>query len=586
MSGLDIRKDVHYTFLQVAGEVCALFVTSGRLVMKKADQLTLFATHPSLDPDDGHKTMVSSSEQDLLALAVALGARSVPGWSSSEDRIVANLPVANVSAVAEARRLILNHADPLGDRFCVVRSSAERRKHGATFTPGGIVRSMVDWARTFAIPDRVVDPGIGSGRFLIEAGRRFPDASLIGVELDPIPSILARANLAVHGLADRSEVIHEDYRHVSIGSIPGRTLYIGNPPYVRHHLQEPHWKEWLIRQARTRGLPASQLAGMHIHFFMATVLKAKPGDFGTFITAAEWLDVNYGSLLRDLFLGDLGGRQIVVIEPTALPFADAATTAAITSFEVGSRPESVCLKRINTIDDLAQPDEVHEVPRERMEVERRWSHLTRPARKDRPGYVELGDLCRVHRGQVTGSNRFWIAGPHSLELPETVLYSSVTKARELFRAGGSLDDDSNLRKVIDLPPNFDRFDAYERSAIHRFLKKAEGIGINRGYVAANRKAWWSVGLRDPAPILATYMARRPPAFVRNRAGAYHINIAHGLYPHEPLSEPAIDKLIQYLATQISMNDGRTYAGGLTKFEPREMERLLVPGRDLLERRAE
>jgi hypothetical protein len=30
-----------------------------------------------------------------------------------------------------------------------------------------------------------------------------------------------------------------------------------------------------------------------------------------------------------------------------------------------------------------------------------------------------------------------------------------------------------------------------------------------------------------------------------------------------------------------MNDGRTYAGGLTKFEPREMERLLVPRPELL-----
>jgi hypothetical protein len=30
-----------------------------------------------------------------------------------------------------------------------------------------------------------------------------------------------------------------------------------------------------------------------------------------------------------------------------------------------------------------------------------------------------------------------------------------------------------------------------------------------------------------------------------------------------------------------MEEGRTYAGGLTKFEPREMERLLVPHPELL-----
>jgi hypothetical protein len=32
---------------------------------------------------------------------------------------------------------------------------------------------------------------------------------------------------------------------------------------------------------------------------------------------------------------------------------------------------------------------------------------------------------------------------------------------------------------------------------------------------------------------------------------------------------------------ISQRSGRTYAGGLTKFEPREMERLIVPSPAML-----
>ncbi|HWP07495.1 MAG TPA: hypothetical protein VNN72_17205, partial [Polyangiaceae bacterium] len=97
----------------------------------------------------------------------------------------------------------------------------------------------------------------------------------------------------------------------------------------------------------------------------------------------------------------------------------------------------------------------------------------------------------------------------------------------------------------------------------------------------HRKAWWSVGLREPAPILATYMARRPPAFVRNPCGARHINIAHGLYPREAWSATLLDALARHLNAHASLSAGRTYAGGLTKFEPREMERLLVPGPELL-----
>ncbi|MCQ5168026.1 hypothetical protein NE645_18975, partial [Roseburia hominis] len=49
--------------------------------------------------------------------------------------------------------------------------------------------------------------------------------------------------------------------------------------------------------------------GLHVYFFLATACKSKPKDFGTFITAAEWLDVNYGSLVRKLMLAKLGGSS-------------------------------------------------------------------------------------------------------------------------------------------------------------------------------------------------------------------------------------------------------------------------------------
>src|SRR6185312_8366475 len=121
----------------------------------------------------------------------------------------------------------------------------------------------------------------------------------------------------------------------------------------------------------------------------------------------------------------------------------------------------------------------------------------------------------------------------------------------------------------------DLFTGAERLAVDRFIARASKLGVEQGYVAKNRKRWYSVGLREPAPILATYMARRPPAFVRNQAGARHINIAHGLYPTIKMDERILTKLIDHLSTATNLNDGRTYAGGLTKFEPREMERLLV-----------
>jgi SAM-dependent methyltransferase len=520
----------------------------------------------------------AAEEAELAGLAVALGARQVAGWSRFEDQLASRRAEATPERVDAVRRAILQGDDPLGDRLTAVRSPSHRRAVGATYTPSAIVRAMLDWAEGYALPTRVVDPGTGSGRFLVEAGRRFPEATLIGVERDPLPALLARANLAAHGLAGRSKVLVADYRSLPLEPVSGRTLFVGNPPYVRHHQIPPRWKTWLGCEAARQGLAASRLAGLHVYFYLATAARAVNGDFGTFITAAEWLDVNYGNLVRQLFLGALGGRRIVVIEPTALPFAETATTAVVASFGIGDRPATILVKRVQALDDPHAQE--MEVSRDRLEAAARWSSLTRPARGPSrcvpSGLVELGELCRVHRGQVTGANKVWIAGGDIHDLPSSVLFPAVTRARELFEAGRSLHDPRALRRVIDLPVDLDRFQGSERRAIDRFLGRARLLGAHDGYIARNRRAWWSVGLREPAAILATYMARRPPAFVRNVSAVRHINIAHGLYPRAPLSDQVLARLTDYLATATLLDDGRTYSGGLTKFEPKEMERLLVP----------
>lgn len=538
-------------------------------------QLLLFG-ESALQDGELPEALADLRERDISSIALALGARGVAGWSEAEERVARRAPLPNGVHVKLTRRYIEAGRDPLGAAFCRIRDAERRRTTGATFTPSPIADAMLDWAVQHGDPTRVVDPGSGSGRFLSRAAQRFPRATLIGVEIDPLCAMIARANLAVAGHRQRSEIILGDFRSVTLPSIEARTLFIGNPPYVRHHLIPSKWKDWLTAHARQFKLNASQLAGLHVYFFLATVMHAKPGDFGAFITAAEWLDVNYGGLVRELFLGPLGGKRIVIVEPTARPFPDAATTAAVSYFEIGSKPASIKLKRVSSTIELKNHSGNRLVHRKRLETEQRWSHFTRGSYDVPSGFIELGELCRVHRGQVTGANKVWISGRHSENLPASVLFPTVTKARELFEAGPALSDVSPLRRVIDLPIDLDVLERRDRKEVERFLRFARAQGADASYVATNRRAWWSVGLREPAPVLATYMARRPPAFVRNLGAARHINIAHGLYPREVLADEVLDKLAEYLGRTASLRYGRTYAGGLTKFEPREMERLPVP----------
>jgi hypothetical protein len=153
---------------------------------------------------------------------------------------------------------------------------------------------------------------------------------------------------------------------------------------------------------------------------------------------------------------------------------------------------------------------------------------------------------------------------------------TITRAREIFEAGPALKSAAALRRVVDLPADLDILDEVDRDEVDRFLAWARRQGAHQGYIAQNRRSWWSVALRKPAPIVCTYMARRPPAFVRNRCDARLLNIAHGLYPREPMRDGILAALAAWLSQNVRIEAGRTYAGGLTKFEPKEVERLLIP----------
>ena len=183
---------------------------------------------------------------------------------------------------------------------------------------------------------------------------------------------------------------------------------------------------------------------------------------------------------------------------------------------------------------------------------------------------------------MTGRNATWVVRPGEADLPEEVLFPSITRAREIFEAGAhprELGD--HLRRVVDLPLDLDVFEGAERRRIGRFLRLARSNGAHDGYIARARRAWWSVGLRPPRRSSPPTWPAAPPAFTRNDAGARHINIAHGLYPRHELPTRCSTRLVAGLRRTVSVDDGRTYAGGLTKFEPREMERVLVPGPELL-----
>ncbi len=82
-------------------------------------------------------------------------------------------------------------------------------------------------------PRRILDLGCGLGSVLLHLAWSVPDATLVGIEAQPISFALLERNIAHNGLGSRVEVHHGDLRDTAlIASLDGPfDLVTGTPPY-------------------------------------------------------------------------------------------------------------------------------------------------------------------------------------------------------------------------------------------------------------------------------------------------------------------------------------------------------------------
>jgi adenine-specific DNA-methyltransferase len=469
--------------------------------------------------------------------------------------------------------------DTLGEAYCQQHDAGSRRVHGITLTPEWLVQAMLDRLRGERF-DTIVDAGAGSGRFALAAARAWPVARIVAVERHPAMAALLRRRLADAGLASRIEVCEQDFRHYTAPA-QGRTLFLGNPPYVRHHDLTPDWKAWYGSGMAAMGQRASQLAGLHAHFMLHAVQQMRPGDVLCFVTAAEWLDNGYGGALRALFTqpGRPAVRGLWVAPHDEPVFADALVSAAVLLLSADADAQDV---RLGLISRQALSDQ-HTRPLDALCAAPRWSPLCQAQPPPPQSGIELGELFHIVRGQVTGANEVFVLPPGQQLLPDQLTCAAVTRAREIIEGQvASAEGVARLKRVVDLPADLDTLSPQAKAAALAFIDAARRRGADLGYIATHRKRWFSVGMRPAPAAFVSYMGRRPPVFAANPWGVSYLNIAHGLYPRAPLAAGGLQRLLDHLNRATDLRSGRVYGGGLAKFEPSDIARLRVPPGLLLE----
>jgi len=484
------------------------------------------------------------------------------------------------------------------------KSSEERNRLGQFATPYPLALEIAGYIKSLLsanqLPPRFADPSIGSGSFYSAATEVFGRDGLenaLGIELDHAFADAADSLWSQSGL----QTIRGDFTQVIARKDcpPAPSMILANPPYVRHHhiKQEDKLRLQSLVLQRT-GMKVSGLSGLYVYFLMLATAWMEKGGIAAWLIPSEFMDVNYGSVLREFLSKNVTLIRLHRFDPTEVQFNDALVTSAILVLE-NTPPPANHLCEFTFGGTLEEPviSEKIEIPE--LQESRKWSSFPRHVANDRMGSNRgqgpcINDFFRIQRGIATGCNEFFIMERKKaveLGIPPSFLRPILPSPRHLSETVIESDDDgypklSQQLCLVDCNLPEDLLTT-KHPMLWKYLQTAESLDIKKGYILRNRTPWYKQEQRQSAPYLCTYMGRGtggklPFRFIWNRSQAVATNLYLMLTPIRglatmlaayPEKESQIHGWLGGLTGSELRSEGRVYGGGLNKIEPKELGRI-------------
>lgn len=462
--------------------------------------------------------------------------------------------------------------------YLLETSVEHRKKFAQFFTPEPIAKLMSEWLFQNKVLQKVLDPACGLGIFSDILLSKNNYLSITTYEVDEIIYNKSKGffrNSNVKILLEDFIFSNDNEKYDGI---------ICNPPYLKFHDYDN--KKYINKIEQDYNVKLSGFTNLYALFLIKSLRKLNKGAKLAFIIPSEFMNSDYGVIIKKILLDSGMLRYIVNLNLENGVFENAITTSCIVLCSNDDEYNDVIFHNINSIPELElffnsirkiEKNIGKAIPFSEIDHKIKWRNYYQQHQTYK-NLIPFSTIAKVTRGIATGSNDFFTFSKEKIDkynIPVNCLIPCICKAadvKSLFFTETHFIELKEKNKNIYLLHAENSID----ENVISYIKIGEEMYIHQRHLTSKRTPWYAVEKRKPAPIWVSVFNRSNLKFIRNETNALNLTAFHCVYFKDDFftNNISIDLFFAYLITDIAKDifnkNKREYGNGLNKFEPNDL----------------
>jgi len=463
-----------------------------------------------------------------------------------------------------------------------------RKELGQFFTPPLVASLMAKWVMRGSAK-KILDPAFGLGVFYDEIMRinTNRDIQFTGYEIDE--HIINFLNY--NGNKENLNIINEDYLEADVEKFD---VVICNPPYMR--FQNFLNRHNILPKIQDKiGKRLTGYSNISSVFLIKAIQELNTNGRLAFIMPFEFFNTGYGKEIKKSLLDKHLLKQIVIFLNEKEIFPDATTTICILLCKNDGNADPIKITSIKNEEEINNLSDIgnfyqYKLTASDLPPDKKWTPIISALYSEQKipdRFCKVSQYGVFKRGIATGANEFFALTKSKIkefQIDQNNICKCITKSPQIKKAVFT-ENDFNMLYNSDKPVYCLNVKNEDKDAVRNYVARGEQKGLHERYLTRNRKPWYKLENRQPAPILFGVFNRGRLKVIRNYSTAINFTCFHSFYPNL-FGINNVDKLFAYFLSDrgqeiIRMNK-RSYGNNLDKLEPGDLNDCLCPNQDQLD----